>query len=85
MKVITSGKKTPGKLNMLKFTVKDLILNSIVGAIYFILVFAFQFMSFGDLFNLIAEVLLILVLFNSKFSVGIILGTFLSNLLNFIW
>lgn len=67
---------------MKKFTVKDLVLNAIIGALYFVLVFAFQFMSFGDIQFRIAEVLLILVLFNSKLSIGLLLGTFLANLLN---
>lgn len=67
---------------MKKFTTKDLVLSSIIGALYFVLVFVFSFMSYGDIQFRIAEVLLILVIFNPKLSWGIILGTFLSNLLN---
>lgn len=67
---------------MKKFTVKDLVLNSIIGALYIVLVFIFKEFSFGDVQFRIAEVLLILVLFNSKLSIGIILGTFIGNLFN---
>ena len=64
---------------MKKFTTKDLALSSIVGALYVALVFAFFFISFSDIQFRIAEVLLILVIFNPKLAFGIILGTFVAN------
>lgn len=67
---------------MKKFTIKDLVLNALIGAIYFVLVFIFSFASFGEIQFRIAEVLLLLVLFNPKLSYGLLLGTFLANLLN---
>ena len=64
---------------MKKFTTKDLALSSIIGALYVALVFAFFFISFSDIQFRIAEVLLILVIFNPKLAFGIIVGTFVAN------
>lgn len=63
----------------MKFTTKDLALNAMIGALYFILVFVFQFLSFEVLQFRIAEILLILILFNPKLSFGLIISTFLAN------
>ncbi|CCV64440.1 conserved hypothetical protein (DUF988) [Alteracholeplasma palmae J233] len=65
---------------MKDFTVKDITKQVIVAAMYVALVFAFYFLSFDFIQFRIAEVLLILVLFNSKYTVGLLLGTFLANL-----
>ena len=66
---------------MKNFTVKDLVLNGLIGAIYVALTYLFQPLSFDDVQFRIAEVLLIFVIFNPKLSLGIILGTLVSNLL----
>lgn len=66
---------------MKNFTVKDLIINALVGALYVALIFLFAELSFGEIQFRIAEVLLIFLFINRKLSLGIILGTFISNLL----
>lgn len=65
---------------MQNFTIKDLILNALIGAIYVVLVYALSFMSYGGVQFRIAEVLLVLLFFNPKLAFGIILGTFISNI-----
>ncbi|MDY0278086.1 MAG: QueT transporter family protein [Acholeplasma sp.] len=67
---------------MQKFTTKDLAMNAIIGAFYIALVFIFSFLSFEIVQFRIAEVLLVLVLFNPRLSIGLILGTFLANLIS---
>lgn len=65
---------------MKNFTVKDLILNALVGAVYVVLVLALGFISYGEIQFRIAEVLLVLLFINPKLALGIILGTFISNM-----
>lgn len=64
----------------MKFTIKDLSLNALAGALYVALGFAFNFLSFELVQFRIAEFLLILLLFNPKFAPGLIIGTFAFNL-----
>jgi len=64
----------------MKKSIKLLTINAIIGAFYVALVFTFSFTSFQAIQFRIAEVLLILIIFNPKFAPGIILGTFLANL-----
>lgn len=66
---------------MKNFTIKDLVLNGLVGAIYVALIFIFAELSFNDIQFRIAEVLLIFLFFNKKLAPGIILGTFIGNFL----
>lgn len=59
----------------------DLVKNSFVAAIYVVLtVVIVPHLSFGAIQYRISEVLLILVLFNRKYWLGLIVGTFISNL-----
>lgn len=59
----------------------DIVKNSFVATIYVVLtVVIVPYFSFGALQFRISEVLLILVLFNKKYWVGLIIGTFISNL-----
>lgn len=66
---------------MTNFTVKDLIINALVGALYVALIFLFAELSFGEIQFRVAEVLLIFLFINKRLSLGIILGTFISNLM----
>lgn len=66
---------------MKDFKVKNLTLNALFGAVYIVLVLAFNFMSSGEIQFRIAEVLLVLVIFNPKLIYGLLLGTFISNFL----
>jgi len=64
---------------MNKFTIKDLIVEVTIAAIYVCLVLAFYFMSFDAIQFRIAEALLVLVFLNKKHTIGIVTGTFLAN------
>lgn len=65
---------------MKNFTIKDLALNAILGAAYVVLVLVFNFFSFEVVQFRIAEVLLVLLLFNFKLSPGIMIGTAVANI-----
>ena len=60
---------------------KLVIFEAMIATIYVALVYAFQFVSFGQVQFRIAEVLLILVFFNKKHAIGLTIGTFVANLL----
>ena len=62
-------------------SLKKLTLQVSIAALYVVLLFIFQPLSFSGIQFRIAEVLLVLVLFYPKYSVGILIGTFLGNLL----
>ena len=66
---------------MNKIVLKDFILQAMIAAIYVVLVYVFQFASFGLIQFRIAEVLMILVLFDKKSIIGLTIGCFLANLL----
>jgi len=61
------------------FDVKDLVKQTMIASIYVVLVFGFQFASFGPVQFRIAEVLLVLVFFDKKSIVGLTIGTFVAN------
>ncbi len=65
---------------MNKFTVRDLTVQVMIATIYVALVLAFHWVSYGDYQFRVAEILLILVFFNPKHAIGLILGTFVANL-----
>ncbi|BCR35932.1 QueT transporter family protein [Mariniplasma anaerobium] len=66
---------------MKNFELKDFIKQSTIASIYVVLVFIFQFLSFETIQFRIAEFLLILVFFDKKSIVGLLIGTFLANYL----
>ena len=66
---------------MKNFLLKDFIKQSTIASIYVVLVFIFQFLSFESIQFRIAEFLLILVFFDKKSIVGLLIGTFLANYL----
>jgi uncharacterized membrane protein len=55
--------------------------NAMIASIYVVLLYVFQFLSFELVQFRIAELLLVLILFNSKSFYGISIGTFVGNLL----
>lgn len=59
---------------------KDLAINAIIAAVYAVLTLTFQPLSFGPLQVRISEFLMVLILVNSKFSIGVVLGVFIANL-----
>ena len=61
--------------------IKSLLINAMVAALYVTLVVVFFFLSFSTIQFRIAEVLLILLLFNRKYSYGLIVGTFIANII----
>lgn len=66
---------------MKNFILQDFIKQSTIASIYVVLVFIFQFLSFETVQFRIAEFLLILVFFDKKSVVGLLVGTFLANYL----
>jgi uncharacterized membrane protein len=60
---------------------KMYIINAMIAAAYVVLVYAFSFLSFNDVQFRVAEVLLIVYLFNSKTLPGLLTGTFIANML----
>ncbi len=64
---------------MKQFKLKDLLMQTMIAAIYVVLVYVFQFASFGLIQFRVAEVLMILVLFDKKHAVGLTIGCFLAN------
>lgn len=59
---------------------KMLLKQALVAAIYVALVTVFAWMSYGDVQFRVAELLLLLVLFDKRYILGLGVGTFLSNL-----
>jgi uncharacterized membrane protein len=60
---------------------KHYVLNAMIATMYVVLVYAFSFLSFEAIQFRVAEVLLILYLFNRKTLSGLLIGTFVANLL----
>jgi len=69
-----------GSLNMNRFVLKTVLMQAMIASIYVVLVYVFQFASFGLIQFRVAEVLMILVLFDRKSVVGLTLGCFVANL-----
>lgn len=66
---------------MKNMVLKDFLMQSMIAAIYVVLVFVLRFASFGLIQFRVAEVLMILILFNKKNIIGLTLGCFVANLL----
>ena len=66
---------------MKTFVLKDFLMQSMIAAMYVVLVFIFQVLSFDTIQFRIAEVLLILVFFDKKHFIGLTIGTFIANYL----
>lgn len=61
------------------FSLKDYVMQAMIASIYVVLVYVFNFASFGLIQFRVAEVLMIFVLFDKKFIVGVTLGCFVAN------
>ena len=55
---------------------------AVTAALYVVLCYAFAFMSYGLIQFRIAEILIILPIYNKKYCIPVILGTFIANMLN---
>lgn len=66
---------------MRNLVLKDYVRQAMVAAIYVALVQIFHFSSFGPIQFRVAEVLMVLVLFDKKYIIGVTIGCFLANLL----
>ena len=59
---------------------KEITVFGILAALYVVLCYAFAFMSYGPVLQFrIAEILLVLVYYNKKYCVPVIIGTFIAN------
>ncbi len=69
---------------MNKLSLKDLVMEALIAATYAILVFVpFLYnLGYGAIQFRVAEALLVLVLFNRKHAIGLLLGTFVVNMFN---
>lgn len=65
---------------MFNFTLRDYIRQAMIAAIYVVLVFLFQPISFESIQFRVAEILVIIILFDRKSIVGLTLGCFVANL-----
>lgn len=59
---------------------KDVLMQAMIASLYAVLVYALPFMSSGMIQFRIAEVLMILVLFDRRNLIGVTLGCFVANL-----
>jgi uncharacterized membrane protein len=64
---------------MKKIVLKDYVMQAMIASIYVVLVLIFNFASFGLIQFRIAEVLMIFVLFDKKYIIGVTLGCFVAN------
>lgn len=64
---------------MKNFTINDLVRQAVVAALYVVLVLMFHFLSFEANQFRIAEILLILILFDKKSAVGLTIGVIVAN------
>lgn len=66
---------------MNQWLLKDFLRQTMIAAVYAVLVYVFSISSFGLIQFRIAEVLMILVLFDKKNVIGLTVGCFIANLL----
>lgn len=66
---------------MKNMVLKDFLKQSMIAAIYVVLVFILRFASFDLIQFRVAEVLMILILFDKKSIIGLTIGCFVANLL----
>ena len=59
---------------------KMIIWEAMIATIYVVLVLILPWISYGDLQFRIAEALLVLVFFNPRHAIGIVIGTFVANI-----
>jgi uncharacterized membrane protein len=59
--------------------VREIAVMGAIAALYVALCYAFAFMSYGPVQFRIAEILLVLVFYNKKYCIPVIIGTFIAN------
>jgi len=64
---------------MNKKVLTDLCVNAMIAAIYVALLYAFQSFASGEVQFRIAELLMILCLFNPKYAIGVFVGCLIGN------
>lgn len=62
-------------------TTRNIVSQGLLAATYVVLLIVFNGLSFGVIQFRVAEVLLVLVLINKRHAVGLLVGTFIGNLL----
>lgn len=65
---------------MKNFTINDLVRQAVIGSLYVVLVIIFYGLSFDAIQFRVAEILLVLVLFDKKSVVGLTVGVIIANL-----
>ena len=65
--------------------VRELTAMAVLAALYVALCYLFASVSYGPIQFRIAEILLILAIYNKKYCIPVILGTFIANGLMFGW
>ena len=66
---------------MNELSLKDLIFQSLIGASYVALILLLPALAFGQIQFRIAEALLVLIFFSKKNALGLLIGTFVANML----
>lgn len=69
-----------GDIKMMNFSLRDYVRQAMIASIYVVLVFAFAPISYESLQFRVAEILVIIVLFDKKAIVGLTIGCFVANL-----
>jgi uncharacterized membrane protein len=59
--------------------IKEIVIFGVLAALYVALCYAFAFMSYGPIQFRVAEILLVLVFYNKKYCIPVIIGTFIAN------
>ncbi len=65
----------------MKFTIKDIAMQSTIASLYVVLVLALPMISFDQIQARIAEALLVLIFFSNKHMIGLVIGTLIANLI----
>jgi len=65
---------------MKKLQVRELTTMAVIAALYVALCQVFAFISYGPFQSRVAEILLILMIYNKKYCAAIVLGTFIANM-----
>ena len=60
--------------------IRELAAMAVIAALYAALCYVFAFISYGPFQSRVAEILLVLIVYNKKYCIPIILGTFIANM-----
>lgn len=59
---------------------KNLVINALVAGLYVVLTLMFEPLSFGPLQVRLSEVLMLLIIIDKRYAVGVVVGCFIANL-----